>query len=336
MPHTTVPDAALLALAHLYEIEELRTTHPVDKLKPPSPEQETWAVDRLESIGYKEHLMRAMRDFYVLAHSPTPEGAALLQLRVLARHPKRRRAMGVACIAIDVLLGLLNTLGQYSEVTFKTMAEEFRCVVGSTMRTRPCTRPSLYARVLVLVPRKHSMRRRKHPDADQYPWTDEALLRVLFRRGMMERYWPEAERLWPTCFYGMLTAALAFTGRLLSRQQRRALALAFNRAARLGCAFARRIIIGDVYGEGQIYWIDSTQPDAPPVTFSRASLDGFDFDQGPNGSDLASRLVQIFMGEVRGIKAHPLFVPGVHSRLYCLGVVRSWLLDTARDGTPAQ
>jgi hypothetical protein len=119
--------------------------------------------------------------------------------------------------------------------------------------------------------------------------------------------------------------------------------IAFNRSARLGCLFARGIIIGDEYGEGHIYWIDSTQPDAPPVPFTHASLDGFmpssEVDHeawGLDGTDLASRLVQIYRGEVQGIKAHPHyqgFLPGM-CRRYCLGVVRGWLLDTARDGTP--
>ena len=53
---------------------------------------------------------------------------------------------------------------------------------------------------------------------------------------------------------------------------------------------------------------------------------------GPDADDLASRLVQIYRGEVEGIEAHALYLPGMH-REYCLDqVVRSWLLDTAVDG----
>ena len=117
----------------------------------------------------------------------------------------------------------------------------------------------------------------------------------------------------------------------------------FNWTARLGRLFAHRIIIGDEYRGGHIYWIDPKQPDAPPVPFTHASLDGFmpssEVDHeawGLDGTDLASRLVQIYRGEVQGIKAHPhyqAFLPGM-CRRYCLEVVRGWLLDTARDGTP--
>ena len=114
----------------------------------------------------------------------------------------------------------------------------------------------------------------------------------------------------------------------------RALIIDFLRSAHLGYTFARRIIYGHEYGAGLIYWIDSTQPDAPAVSFTQASLHSFREDLGPHATDLASRLVQIYRGEVEGIEAHPHYHPAV-CRPYCLGVVRSWLLDTAQhDGTP--
>ena len=53
---------------------------------------------------------------------------------------------------------------------------------------------------------------------------------------------------------------------------------------------------------------------------------------GPEADALVSRLVQIYRGEVAGIEAHTLCPPDMLSRVYCLEVVRSWLLDTAVDG----
>ena len=121
----------------------------------------------------------------------------------------------------------------------------------------------------------------------------------------------------------------------------RAVIIDFLRSARLGCMFARHIIYGCEYGAGHIYWIDSTQPDAPAVPFTHASLHGFKVIQGPDATDLASRLVQIYRGEVEGIEAHPHYHLGVVKyhravcRPYCLEVIRGWLLDTAQhDGTP--
>ena len=176
---------------------------------------------------------------------------------------------------------------------------------------------------------------RADPAYDTGHWTNEAILRVVFRHGVSTRFWPVAELLWPTCFYGMLTAALAIVRGLLSRRQRRALTILHLRNARLGCTFARRIQYGHEYrGKGRIYLIDSTQPGAPAGSFSLASLAGFQKDMGPGADDLASRIVQIYRGEVEGIEPHALCEPGVHSRVHCLEVVRSWLLDTAVDGTP--
>ena len=60
------------------------------------------------------HRMRAMA------------GKALLQLRMRARAPHRMRAMGIACIAIDVGLGLLGTLSTHSQTGFQAMADAFR------------------------------------------------------------------------------------------------------------------------------------------------------------------------------------------------------------------
>jgi hypothetical protein len=298
MSYTTT----LCMLSTLWKLQKFRAKHAVDSsLKPPTPEQELWAVKHFAELEFKTPVMAAMKDFYELAHSGTVAGKELLQMRMMARHPKRRRAMGVACIAIDVALGLLDTLSRYNTTSFTKMADAFR----------------------------------RHQNAQTYRWTDEAILRVLFRAGMMELHWPEAERLWPTCLYGMLTAALAFTGgRLLTRLERRALFVAFNQNARLGCLFARGIITRACYGAGLIYWVDSTQPDAPPVPFTHASLEGFMADQGPYATDLASRLVQTYMGETQGVEAHALYIPGLHCRRYCLGVVRGWLLDTADAGKP--
>ena len=296
-----IPAYVLAALAALWQVQDFRAQHSVDsKPSPPSPEQETWATDRLAELGILEPVMAAMYDFYTFAHSGTIAGKALLQLRMRARASHRMRAMGIACIAIDVGLGLLGTLSTHSQTGFQAMADAFR----------------------------------DDPDCDAAQWTNQAILRVIFRHGMMQVRWPEAELRWPTCFFGMLTAALAFTGKLLTRHQRRALTILFLRSADLGCTFARHIIYGHEYGAGLIYWVDSTQPDVPAVSFTHASLHGFLVLQGPDATDLASRLVQIYRGEVEGIEAHPLYEPAVHSRLYCLGVVRSWLIDTARDGTP--
>ena len=260
-----IPAYVLAALVALWQVQDFRVQHSVDSsLRPPSPEQETWASDRLAKLGFVRPVSIAMNDFYTSAHSGTITGKALLQKRMRARPSHRMRAMGLACIAIDVGLGLLGTLSTHSQVDFQVMADEFR----------------------------------DDPDCDAAQWTDAAILRVVFRHGMMHGWWPEAERRWPTCFFGMLTAALAFTGELLTRHQRRALTIQFLRSADLGCTFARHVIYGHEYGAGFIYWIDAIQPDVPAVSFTHASLHGFTVMQGPDATDLASRLVQIYRGEV--------------------------------------
>ena len=288
----------VLASAVWKFVHQIRSSPAVAQPRPPSPELETAAIKRLEVLGYLQPLMRTMRDFYRLSHSGTAEGKSVLNMRQRGRPAHRRRAMGVACIAIDVLLGLLKTLGQYSAVPFQAMCDAFR----------------------------------SDPIYGTGEWTNEAILRVVFRHGMSTRFWPVAELLFPSCFFGILTAALAVVRGLLSRSQRRALRIMHLRNARLGCTFARRIVYGHEYhGDGLIFMIDSTQPDAPAVRFSLASRAGFWEDMGPEADDLASRLVQIYRGEVEGIEAHALYLPGMH-REYCLEVVRSWLLDTAVDG----
>ena len=291
----------LLALVAFWTVCDIRKGLTVrNENDPPCPKMEKAAVERLKTLGFLQPIMCAMNDFFTLAHGGTPEGKALLKNRVRARHAKRRRAMGIVCLAIDMCLGLLLTLGTHSTTPFATMCETFRQAPGFATAQ----------------------------------WSDLQILRVVFRHGMATRAWPEAELRWPMCFYGMLTAALSFAGDLLTPAQRRALRIFFLRSADLSCSFARRVVLGHVYGAGFIYLADSTQPDAPAVAFSHASLLGFTQDMGPGATDLASRLVQIWRGEVAGVEAHALFEPGLHSRAYCLQQVRSWLADSAVDGAP--
>ena len=299
MVRVPVAPSILFAASAVWQfVHQIRSLPAVDQPRPPSPELETSAIERLKYLGYLEPLMRAMCDFYKLSHSGTAEGKSVLNKRQRGRPAHRRRAMGVACIAIDVLLGLLTTLGRYSAVSFQVICDSFR----------------------------------SDPIYGTGQWTNEAILRVVFRHGVSTHFWPVAELLFPSCFFGLLTAALAVVRGLLSRRQRRALRITHLRNARLGATFARRIVYGHEYrGHGLIFMVDSTQPDAPAVRFSLASRACFWEDMGPHADDLASRLVQIYRGEVAGIEAHPLYLPGMH-REYCLEVVRSWLLDTAVDG----
>ena len=75
-----------------------------------------------------------MYDFYTSAHSGTITGKALLQMRMRARPSHRMRAMGLACIAIDVGLGLLGTLSTHSQVDFQAMADEFPATTRTAMQ----------------------------------------------------------------------------------------------------------------------------------------------------------------------------------------------------------
>ena len=224
------------------------------------------AIKRLESLGFLHPLKTAMHEFFAKAHGGTVEGKWLLNMRMRGRPAHRRRGMGVACIAIDVLLGLLRTLSEHSDVSFQAMCDSFR--TDQTFDTRD--------------------------------WTNEAVLRVVFRHGVSTSFWPVGELLWPGCFFGILTAALAFACGLLSRSQRRALRIMHLRNAHLGCAFARRVLYGCEYRGEWIYLIDSTQPNAPAVHFSHASLAGFWEDMGPEADDLA-RYNSI------GFSDHPFF-----------------------------
>ena len=301
LANTIAPTILFTAAALWQWCASARSLPGVHQPAPPEPELEKAAIKRLKLLGFLHPLMKTMNDFYARAHNGTAEGKSLLKKRMRGRPATRRRAMGVKCIAVDVWLGLLLTLAQHTTESFQAMCDSFR----------------------------------DDPTIEARRWTNEAILRVVFRHGVSTRLWPVAELLWPTCFYGMLTAALAIVGGLLSRSQRRALTILHLRSARLGATFARRILYGSEYrGVGRIFLIDSTQPDAPAVSFSLASLAGFWEDMGPEADDLASRLVQIYRGEVLGIEAHALCEPDVHSRLHSLEVIRSWLLDTAVDGTP--